>query len=91
METKQVLCTVKKYEKKPKTKTTYNLISTESEVINKEHFENSTSKDWGRIFKRLGGSFTRQFAYTSQGYNCIKTVSVSPCKKNKTIHEYKFL
>ena len=88
-EKNEVLVTTKMYEKK--TKTTYKLISTENKIIDQYHYENGTSKECMRFFKGLGGSFTRLMAYTKEGYKCIRTVSVSADKKNKTIHEYKFL
>ena len=90
METK-ILLTKKKYEKNPKTKTTYKLISTETEIITLEQHEMGTSMGCANFFKRLGASFTRLMGYTSEGYKCVRTINTSPDKKKKSVSEYKFL
>jgi hypothetical protein len=88
---KTILVTTKEYEKNPNTKTTYNLISTEVENITLNQHRMGTSDECSKFFKRLGGSFTRKFSYTSEGYKCTKVVSISPGKEIKSISEYKFL
>ena len=76
--------------KNPNTKTTYIVESAEvKEVTDKEH-DLSTNDDTCRWFRRLGGSESKQMAYTYKGYVCVKLTSTSPDKQNKTIREYKF-
>ena len=79
-----------RFEKNPNTKTTYIQVSKESKEVTSQEHENATSKEAMRWFKRLGGSESRIMGYTCGGYKCIKSVSVSPDRENKTVREYEF-
>jgi len=76
--------------KNPNTKTTYIVEDEKTEQITKQHYENITSKDTQRWFRRLGGSETARRSYTSRGYLITKLTSVSPNKQNKNIYTFKF-
>ena len=76
--------------KNPNTKTTYIVEDEKTKQITKQHYENITSKQTQKWFRRLGGSETAQRSYTSRGYLITKLTSVSPNKQNKSIYTFKF-
>lgn len=76
--------------KNPNTKTTYIIEGEKTEQITKQHYENITSKQTQKWFRRLGGSETARRSYTSRGYLITKLTSVSPNKQNKSIYTFKF-
>jgi len=82
--------TTTRFLKNPNTKTTYLQQSQEIREVTEQEHENATGKETMRWFKRLGGSESRVMAYTCNGYKCIKSVSISPDRENKTIREYEF-
>ena len=86
----QITETKTKLVKNPNTKTTYNVVSTETEIITEKQHGLTVSDDTCKWFRRLGGSEVKTMSYTCNGYKCIKLVSTSPNKENKTIREYKF-
>lgn len=87
---KTIEMTTTKLEKNPNTKTTYIEVDKTVENIDFEQYDNITSKDTLKFFRRLGGSETATKAYTSQGYKIVRLVSISPDKQNKTVREFKF-
>jgi hypothetical protein len=88
---KDVLMTTAFYEKNQNTKTTYNLVKTETEELTMDNHRMGTSDGCMQFFKRLGSTFTRKFRYTNQGYKCVEVISVSPDKQDKFVCKYKFL
>lgn len=75
----------------PKGKTTWNIETVEKKICTKREYNNATSDDTIKCFRRLGGTETVSREYTSQGYKIVKIVSTSPNKQNRTIREYEFL
>ena len=90
MEKIEILLTKKTYEKNPNTKTTYNLISNESEIISKEQYERIISPGWKKINKALGAKESTKKSYTPVGYVCTQLTSTSSCKQSKSVFEFKF-
>jgi hypothetical protein len=78
----------KNYIKNPNTKTTYILVSTQNEIIEKKHYDNIVNAS--KFFRSIGGTETHQKEYTSKGYITTKLTSISPNKINKTIREFIF-
>ena len=87
---KNIRMTKTHYIKNPNTKTTYWIKDVERENISKEEYNNITSKETQRFFRRLGGSETAQRTYTSAGYLITKLTSISPDKKTKSVYQFKF-
>lgn len=79
-----------RYRKNPNTKTTYIKESEETKEISLEQYENITSKDTLRWFRRLGGSETAIKTYTNIGYKTVKLTSSSPDKQIKVVRTFKF-
>jgi hypothetical protein len=77
-------------EKNPNTKTTYNVVEKNVEVVNEEKHRLATCNDTVQWFRRLGGKETVTHAYTCAGYKVVKLVSTSPCKETKIVREYNF-
>ena len=76
--------------KNPNTKTTYIVEGEKTETITKQNYENITSKETQRWFRRLGGSETAQRSYTCRGYLITKLTSISPDRQIKSIYSFKF-
>ena len=76
--------------KNPNTKTTYIVEGEKTEQITKENYNNITSKETQKWFRRLGGSETAQRSYTCRGYLITRLTSVSPDRQNKNIYKFKF-
>ena len=76
--------------KNPNTKTTYIVEGEKTETITKENYENITSKETQRWFRRLGGSETAQKSYTCRGYLITRLTSISPDRKIKSLYRFKF-
>ena len=76
--------------KNPNTKTTYIVEGEKTEQITKENYNNITSKETQKWFRRLGGSETAQRSYTCRGYLITRLTSVSPDRQNKSIYQFKF-
>lgn len=73
-------------EKKPGTKTVWINVSEEiedSDLQTAERIRSSAS-----FFRRLGGSVSQSFGYSSFGYLLYKDVSTSPDKQNRTVREF---
>ena len=86
----QIIETKTKLTKNPNTKTTYIVESTKVKEVTEKQHNLTTNDDTCKWFRRLGGSETKQMAYTYNGYVCVKLTSVSPDRQNKTVREYKF-
>lgn len=86
----KIILTTTKFVKNPNTKTTYIEVEKETKEIPEQHYINATSKNTVRFMKRLGGSESSVMAYTCAGYKCVKSVSISPDRENKTVREYSF-
>ena len=82
--------TLTRYVKNPNTKTTYIEVEREVKEVTEQQHANATSKETVRFMKRLGGSESSVMAYTCNGYKCVKSVSISPNRQNKTVREYSF-
>lgn len=80
-----------RYTKNPNTKTTYNKESERVKEISLEQYENITSKDTLKWFRRLGGSETAVKSYTKKGYNVVRLTSKSPDKQIKVVRTFKFI
>ena len=76
--------------KNPTTKTTYNIESKETRVIDSLQYQRIVSDDTCKWFRRLGGTETKTNGYTCNGYTCTKLVSVSPDRRYKTTREFEF-
>lgn len=86
----KIIQTTTRFIKNPNTKTTYIQTEQETRECTETEHKNATSKETMQWFKRLGGSESRVMAYTCNGYKCIKSVSTSPDRQNKTVREYDF-
>lgn len=86
----QITMTTEKYVKNPNTKTTYILESNETSTIDERQYNNITSEDTIKFFRRLGGSETVERSYTCWGYKCTKLTSTSPNRQIKNIRKFKF-
>ena len=80
-----------RYAKNPNTKTTYNKESERVKEISLEQYENITSKDTLKWFRRLGGSETAVKTYTKKGYKTVKLTSSSPDKQIKVVRTFEFI
>jgi len=87
---KNISMTKTHYIKNPNTKTTYLIENVERENISKKEYNNITSKETQRFFRRLGGSETAQRTYTSKGYLITRLTSISPDRKTKKVYQFKF-
>jgi hypothetical protein len=86
----QIELTEKRFIKNPKTKTSYILESTETEIIDERKFNLITNDDTCKFFRRLGGSESKQMNYTCLGYKCTKLTSTSPDRQIKKVREFNF-
>jgi hypothetical protein len=85
-----ILLTTKEYTKNPNTKTTYILESEETKEITMQEHHNITSIETQKYFRRVGGSESANYSYTSQGYKVVKLTSTSPNKETKIIRTFNF-
>jgi len=76
--------------KNPNTKTTYFVEGEKTETITKENYDNITSKETQRYFRRLGGSETAQRSYTCRGYLITRLTSISADRQIKSLYRFKF-
>lgn len=76
--------------KNPNTKTTYNTNNVIKELIDEKQYNNITSNDTLKWFRRLGGTETVQRCYTSAGYKVYKLTSTSPNRQQKNIREFEY-
>ena len=65
--------------------------TTKKEIITKRQFNNITSDETLKWFRRFGGSETAQRGYTSQGYNVYRLISRSPSRDCKTVRDFNFV
>lgn len=65
--------------------------TTEVKNIDFKQYNNITSDDTLKWFRRLGGSETATRNYTSRGYNVTKLISTSPDKSTRVIREFNFI
>ena len=86
----QIELTETTFTKNPNTKTSYIKENQETKLIDERQHGLITSDDTCKWFRRLGGSETKQMAYTCNGYKCVKLTSVSPDKQIKKVREFKF-
>lgn len=86
----KIIQTTTRFIKNPNTKTTYIQTEQEQRECTETEHHNATGKDTMQWFKRLGGSESRVMAYTCNGYKCIKNISTSPDRQNRTVREYDF-
>ena len=63
---------------------------TEVNLISEREYNNITSKETLKWFRRLGGSETAQKSYTCYGYKTYKLISRSPDRTQKTVREFSF-
>jgi hypothetical protein len=61
---------------------------TEVSEITQEQYNNITSDDTLKWFRRLGGTETATRGYTERGYNVVKLISTSPDKETRVIREF---
>lgn len=69
-------------------KVTYREINVKQIDITYEQYQNIINSC--SFFRRLGGSETLTYAYTSRGYTPIKLISKSPDKLTKVVREFEF-
>ena len=84
----KIIETLTRYEKVGKS---FKQIEKEVREISQQHYENATSTDTIKFFKRLGGTERISRNYTCAGYLIEKITSISPNRENKTIREYQFI
>lgn len=72
--------------KNPNTKTTYTVISKETETITEKQHHLITCNDTVKWFRRLGGKETVK----RKGYKVVKLISTSPDKETKIVREFSF-
>jgi hypothetical protein len=87
----QIILTQKEFTKNPKTKTTYILEHEITEEISKDQYINLTGLVAFRFFKRLGGTESKVYGYTCDGYKVIKSTSTNPDKTTKVVRTFKFI
>lgn len=63
---------------------------TEVSEITQEQYNNITSDNTLKYFRRLGGSETATRNYTERGYNVVKLISTSPGKDVRVVREFSF-
>jgi len=63
---------------------------TEVSEITETQYNNITSDDTLKWFRRLGGTETATRGYTERGYNVVKLISTSPDKETRVIREFSF-
>jgi hypothetical protein len=76
--------------KKEGFKNAYRVEEESERELSKEHYNNITSNDTMKWFRRLGGNETATRNYTCLGYLVVKLVSYSPNREIKVIREFKF-
>ena len=81
-----ILCVTTRYEKKAGTKTVWNKVSENNEMVSENNVNNVVGSC--KFFRRLGGSETVTRSYTSEGYVATTNISTSPNKKNRTIRKW---
>lgn len=86
----EITLTITRLEKIAGKKSAYKIVSNETKMIDERMYNNITSNDTIKFFRRLGGTETVQKSYTCEGYICTKLISTSPNKENKTVREFKF-
>jgi hypothetical protein len=82
--------TMRKEEYRRITKTTYELIDTETTEITESNYEKIVSNDTVKWFQSIGGSEVRVKKYTDCGYKVTKLTSKSPNRDLKTIRIFTF-
>jgi hypothetical protein len=78
-----ITLTEKRYTKNPNTKTTYILDSEKVIEVTEEQHRLTTNDETCKFFRRLGGSESKEYAYTFAGYKVVKLTSLSPTAKQK--------
>jgi hypothetical protein len=76
--------------KKEGMKVTFTVTEAESKEMSLEEFNQITSDETCKAFRRLGSSQRREHKNTEWGYLCIRLVSVSPCKTIRHTWDFKF-
>ena len=87
---KKIFMTLTHYKKDPTTKTTYFVDKVEEKDISSTEYDNITSKETQRFFRRLGGSETASKSYTCRGYLTTRLTSVNPDRSVKKVYQFKF-
>jgi hypothetical protein len=83
-----ITLTTENYTKKAGTKTVWALERSHTETVDMQVVNNI--KTSASFFRRLGGSVTQTFGYTSQGYCLVRDVSTSPDKQSKTVRLFAY-
>ena len=65
------------------------ILKNKIELINKQIYNNITSSETLKFFRRLGGSETAQKSYTSGGYITTRLLSKSPDRKTQVERLFK--
>jgi hypothetical protein len=81
-----IILTTKIFNLKSGTKTVYQLEKEETETISEKTYKSYV--DSCKYFRRLGGTETVQYGYTSAGYRAEKIASKSPCKTLKVVRNF---
>ncbi len=76
------------YDKKPGTKTAWELRQTQHQVFNKEMYENFVNAK--SFFRSLGGGEYHEKNYTGYGYLVTRVISTSPDKQQRRITYFDF-
>ena len=84
----KITMTHEQQEKKEGTKTVWETVKTETEIITEKQLKNI--EESLTFFRRLGGSETMQKNYTVAGYKPYKLISTSPDKQNRSIRKFKY-
>ena len=86
-----IILNQKEYTKNQNTKTTYLLTNETTEAITQEQYRNITSDETLQFFRRLGGSESKIFGYTCNGYKVTRLTSSNPDKTTKIIRSFEFI
>ena len=76
------------YIKKENTKTVWQTIKEEKDLINENKYNNIIEAK--RFFQNLGGYEKHNKSYTCNGYIVTEIISISPDKKQKSIYQFEF-
>lgn len=87
----QIILTQKNYIKNPNTKTTYLLESEEQREIKEKEHDLLTNDKVCKSFRSAGGSESKIYSYTCNGYKVTKLTSTSPDKTIKIVRNFEFI
>ena len=85
----EITLITERYKKEENKKTVYKLVSEKTETIDMRVYNNITSDDTIKYFRRLGGTETIQKRNTCIGHVITKLTSTPPDKQSKIVRNFK--